>query len=121
MNDKPMFMIKSRKTGLFSKGGQDADTWTKAGKVWKRKGDLSSHFTSLSSKGKRSYRDHDAEVIEFEIVTVGTPESTDLWIEAAVVRAGEREGASQERIAKYRRERELAEYERLKKQFGDTK
>lgn len=75
-----VFKIRSKKTGLFSKGGSSPSewTWSKTGKVWKTIGQLRCHLAqhgSYASHGSfgsqnpcQEYLDNEAEVVEYEIV-----------------------------------------------------
>ena len=111
------YKIQSKKTGLFSTGGQDPK-WSKIGKVWPIKGHLSSHFTGLTKDGRRTYRDHDAKVVECT-VTVLSEQSTEDFVQAAAQRASDRKAAEQRYIKEREEARERAEYERLHAKFGN--
>ena len=111
-----MFKIRSRKTGQFSKGGIWPD-WSRNGKVWKRQGDLSSHFTQLDQRGRQIYLDHDAEVVEMEVVeTLLIPAVS--FIEAAADREEKREAESAERIRAWRERAERQQLAELQAKYG---
>lgn len=96
------YKIQSKKTGLFSTGGQEPK-WTKIGKVWPIKGHLSSHFTSLTSHGRRTYREAEAEVVECTVtVLVSTP------VEDFILAAARREHDRRATEIRYLNEREHA-------------
>lgn len=116
MTTQTMFKIRSRKTGLFSKGGSDP-TWNTTGKVWKRRGDLSSHFTQLTGRGKQIYANADAEVVELETVTIEAT-SVETYIAEATMRAADRVAAEEARRLVYQRERLERERERITKQLA---
>lgn len=116
-----MFKIQDPTTGLFSSGGADP-RWSRVGKVWKRQGDLSSHFTNLSAEGRRTYRragmGHGAVVVKFETVTT-VVSGVDVHFQAVEERAEAAERASQIRRANKQREQELAELARLQKKYSN--
>ncbi len=114
-----MFKIRSRKTGLFSKGGV-WPTFSKAGKVWKRKGDISSHFSQLDSHGRQTYRDHNVEVVEMHVVEVETT-SGDDWLAAAQQRVEDKKAAAAERVRLYRERAEREQLATLLKKYGPQK
>jgi hypothetical protein len=111
-----MYKIKSQKTGLFSTGGE-IPKWSKNGKVWQRKGDLSSHFTQLFDK--EIYVQYDAIVIEYEFAVVGISE-IHKWVEAAENRVLEREEESKARTVAWHKDMELAELKRLQEKYGKS-
>lgn len=114
MNSKiTIYKIRSKVTGLFSKGGSDP-SFSKVGKIWKRTGDISSHFTQLTNHGIATYRAKDVEVITMEITEacISTSPGSE-WLDAVEVRQQKREAESRARQAAYVRERELAELKRL--------
>jgi hypothetical protein len=103
-----IYKIRSKTTGLYSKGGMEP-RFGKTGKVWKKRGDLSSHFTQLTSRGEVTYRQHDVEVLEYELreeQVSCTP--VDQWINQAAARAAQRdaEAEAQRKFWQEQRERE---------------
>jgi hypothetical protein len=86
-----IYKIRSNKTGLYSKGGS-SPSFNKAGKIWKRRGDISSHFTNLGGHGRTIYRAEDVEVVEIEIKEecISTTSLND-WLAEAGARAAARE------------------------------
>lgn len=111
-----LYKIKSNKTGLFSLGGSYPQ-FGKLGKVWKRKGDLSSHFTNLGAEGRRRYRENECMVVEIEIVEIETTMvPVDEYIEASATRTAENKRLHEERVAKWQLENARRNYERLLKQ-----
>lgn len=105
--------------GTFSKGGS-WPSFSKTGKVWKRKGDISSHMTQLSGQGRKLYRDRGAEVIEL-ITTVSSATPIDSYLDDVITRAEQRAVDDAARIKKYREEAERAQYLALHKKFGGEK
>ncbi len=114
-----MFKIRSRKTGKYSKGGV-WPTFSATGKVWKRKGDISSHFSQLDAHGRQVYHDMDVEVVELHVVEVETT-SGSAWIDAAKQRAADREAAKAERVRMYREDLERKQLAALIKKYGAPK
>lgn len=112
-----IFQIRSRKTGLYSKGGS-FPSFSKKGKVWTAKGHLSLHFTQLGSAGEKAYRDLDCEVVQYVLSqTEVTAIPVQEFIEAATERSTVRLQEEREIRDKWEREQRLALYERLKKEF----
>jgi len=109
------YKIRSKTTGLFSTGGSDV-TWNKVGKVWRRKGDLSSHFTGLTSHGRKQYRDNDAEVVELETV-VHNLIPVEQYLEQADERRVEKTNEAHRRRADKTRKDELAVLKHLQKKY----
>ena len=62
-----IYKIKNMKTGLYSRGGF-YPTYSKSGKIWKRKCDLSNHLTLAADT--ESYKDCVIEVLRVEEVPV---------------------------------------------------
>lgn len=110
------YKIQSRKTGLFSTGGQEPK-WSKIGKVWPVKGHLSSHFTGLTSHGRRTYREHEAEVVECTVAVLAATPVED-FILAAVHRQQDRRAAEARYLNELEHQRKLAEFERLGRELG---
>lgn len=110
------YKIQSKKTGLFSTGGQEPK-WSKIGKVWPVKGHLSSHFTGLTSQGRRTYREAEAEVVECTVtVLASTP--VEEFILAAARREHDRRAAEIRYLNELEHNRKVAEFERLGKELG---
>lgn len=116
MTSKTLYMIRDPNTGLFSTGGTVPD-WNTAGKVWKRRGDLSSHFTNLCGDGRRKYRDANAEVVEMEMVITNAV-SVSEYINASDMRAADRKKAEQEAHDRFQRQRDIANLKRLQTIYG---
>lgn len=119
MSMMTFFKIRSKISGLFSNGGADP-SFVKTGKVWKRKGDLSSHFSNLSAYGRRIYQNVDAEVVEIEVreeCLSSTP--VEQWLVAVDQRAAAREAAKQKARTEYELERDRQTLERIRRQWGD--
>jgi hypothetical protein len=112
-----MYKIRNTKTGLYSKGG-DRPSWSKAGKVWKRLGDLSSHFTQVGARGRSVYQD--AEVVEFELVEKLITPAINFVQEADRRRQDKIEEAEQRR-RDYQFQHEQAELKRLLAKHGVPK
>jgi hypothetical protein len=114
-----IYKIRSKKTGEYSMGGTDGQ-FNKKGKIWKQRNHLSSHINQLSSRGRKSYQDHDAEIELLEIIEIPVEvTSVSVWVSESQQRRAEKEAAQRERAAAFNLERARAEYERLKKQFGE--
>lgn len=115
-----LFRIRSRKTGLFSKGGSPGETrgWGKTGKLWKRAGDLNSHFTQLDSTGRNAYRKLDCEVQVIEVTeTVQSVESVEEYLAAVEVRKQKKVREYQERMRHFEEEREKRQLLFLKEKY----
>lgn len=111
-----IFKIRSRKTGLFSAGGA-WPKWNTVGKVWKRKGDLSSHFTQLGNQGRTIYLEADAEVVVCETVVLEAVPVQEYLAEASM-RAADRKAAEETRRLIYQRERLEREHKRITEQLA---
>ena len=61
-----IFKIRRSTDGLYSRGGESPSFDTK-GKVWKRRGDVSSHLSQLSEAGIRRFYS-DCQIVEYVIV-----------------------------------------------------
>lgn len=106
-----MYKIRNKLTGLYSTGGTYPG-WSKGGKLWKRKGDLASHFTILGNL--KAYKD--AEIVEVVLSTVETNiQSIADWQAESKARQKARELADQTRIAAWRLETARKEIDRLQK------
>lgn len=113
------YKIQNPATKLFSTGGANP-CWNRVGKVWKRRGDLSSHFTNLSKAGLRQYQDVGAIVVEIETV-VSNPVSVMDYMKEAADRAIARAESAKERKQRIKREADLRELERLQKLYPQGK
>lgn len=112
--------IRDKETGLFSKGGTRTDSylWTKNGKSWSNIGGLKNHlnqFVSYEGQLKKDYPYHNAEIVEVEV------DYDDCFVipVSDMINSIKENKAKQEEIRqasweKWRKERELAELERLK-------
>lgn len=114
-----MFKTRSRKTGEFSKGGA-WPSFGKQGKVWTRRGDISSHFSQLHALGRDRYREHDVEVVELHVVEVAVTSGND-WINAAEQRVADKQAARQRAVQSYREQQERAQLKELVKKYGVPK
>lgn len=112
-----MFKIRSRKTGLFSAGGA-WPKWNTVGKVWKRKGDLSSHFTQLGNQGRTIYLEADAEVVVCETVVLEAV-PVDQYIEQATTRAADRQAAEAADRLRYQRQHLEREQARIARALAE--
>lgn len=61
-----MFKIRDKETGMFSLGGI-RPRFSDEGKIFKKRGHVTSHLAQLSESDKRKYYT-DCEVVEYEIV-----------------------------------------------------
>ena len=107
-----------RNDGLFSDGG----TWpsfSKKGKIWKRKGDLSSHLSQIDHGRAQRAGYNDCEIIEYELVEteVGRTNMQEYLAEA-YERKLEKEKKERERIENAKRKLRFEQYKQLKKEFG---
>ena len=109
-----MYKIKSRKTGLFPRGGS-SPTFNKSGKVWMQRGHLSNHFGQLYDDNV--YDDHDVVIIE--IVEGGESIEHDFktWRDEVQKRANEREAAARRQAEEYHRQQRYKQYLKLKAEF----
>ena len=110
-----LYKIRSKKTGLFSTGGNSV-AWSKFGKIWMAKAHLSNHFTGLTSLSRKEYREHEAEVVEVELV-IKLAEPVQDFIDAAE----QRKAARDARAKAVRESMQRREFERLLKKFDPTK
>ena len=109
MNEIRYYKIRNIKTGLFSRGGSHP-SWGKNGKIWKRIGDLNSHFTLVDNYDV--YRD--AEVIEIVMIETEVnvfPASE--FIQASKDRMAESQRQTEIRVAAWRLETAQREVDRL--------
>lgn len=60
------YKIRNKKTGLFSKGGEDP-SWNTVGKVWSKLGHLRLHITSVMQYEWQRPDFDNWEVIEYEV------------------------------------------------------
>lgn len=109
------YKIQDPVSKLFSTGGADP-RWSRTGKVWKRRGDLSSHFTNLSRDGRQAYEKIGAVVVEIETVT-RNPVPVVEYIQAANDRKTAREDERKRQIDDWQRKSELAELARLQAKY----
>ena len=72
-----LFKIRRRTDGLFSKGGVEP-TFSKTGKVWKRRGDVSGHLSQLNRRTIREFYEN-CEVVEFSIIEDHATEVIDVY------------------------------------------
>lgn len=102
-----LYMIRSKKTGLYSKGGNDV-TWSKLGKIWASRNALSNHFTQLTATGRSKYLDNNAELLVVDML--GVPAFTTIEQELAAVneRKAIRKAAERRMIEKYRVKHDLS-------------
>jgi hypothetical protein len=113
MAEMIFFKIRNKNTGLYSRGGS-YPTWSKLGKVWKRRCDLSSHFTNIGAKAATYYAD--AEVIEIIVTeTEMTAVPAIEYVNASKERAEKRKLESEMRVAQWRVSEAEREIARLKK------
>ena len=116
-----VYRIRRKSDGLFSMGG----TWprfNKTGKVWKRKGDLSSHL-GLVTEGRggnermrQAYAD--CEIVCYEMTETESDVITlDDWLTEKEERKAAEERRRQERRDAAATERRRAEYEKLRLEF----
>lgn len=115
-----MFKIKNPE-GLFSTGGM-RPCFTASGKIFTKRGHVTSHLAQLNSQQKQQFYEG-CTVVEYELVEVGTVQDVLGWQPAeSTVRAKELERERQiqrEREYLTSREAELeAELERIRKKTG---
>lgn len=115
MTTTRIFKIRAM-NGTFSAGGSSPH-FSMTGKVWKRRGDVSSHFTQLNTSGRQYYERMGAVVVELVTTEVSATPASD-WIDAAAGREAERMAAMMVGVNERRRQYALEEYERLKKELG---
>lgn len=110
------YKIRRKSDGLFSKGGT-TPTFTKVGKVWRRKGDLSSHLTLVVDSGRNKAAYKDCEIVEYHMLEAEVQDVAEVIV-ATARRRHRVEQKRKQRIAQNQREERRREYERLKKEFG---
>jgi len=113
-----LFKIRS-KDGTYSEGGS-YPRFGRVGKIWKRISDLSSHFTQLSSVGRDTYTQHQAEVVEIEMVATNAIPVAD-FIQAAADRKAIRQAEWEARRVNYREQEERRQLAALLAKYGDKK
>ncbi len=108
-----------RVDGLFSMGGSDPK-FNKVGKIWKRKGDLSSHLTCVAEYGWKGSKPYDeSEVVKYELTEtiVGDP----ISIQGYLLEYGDRKAREElERHVQQQARQKKArynEYLRLQEEF----
>ena len=114
-----IYKIRSKKTGLFSKGGS-TPSFSKKGKIWNGIGPLKLHFNQFIGRGYigRGYYE-DCEVVEYELVEAEVAVSDcSEWMEASKERQEQREMERKIRAQQWRVAQEMKELERLRKKFG---
>lgn len=113
-----IYRVKSRKTGLYSKGG----TWpsfSKTGKIWKNIGHLRNHFNVLDARGRKIYKDNDVEIIEIEITEeVVCSTSFDEFLQEAADREQDRKDKRKQRVEAFLAEQRRKQFLELQKEFG---
>jgi hypothetical protein len=115
-----MIVYKIRtKDGLFSQGG----TWPRfntKGKIWKRKGDLTSHLNHLPHTKYAEYAQLGAEVVEYDVVERETQTQTlSAYIAEVQNRKALKEQERQQRRAEYLQNERRKQYDELKKEFDN--
>lgn len=111
------YRIKDTKTGLYSKGGT-YPTWSKNGKVWKRRADLSSHFAIVRDARRNPYASPDIVIEEITITeSVTNTYPVADQIDELNQRRDKREAALERAREQYKLEQRRKEYERLRKEF----
>ena len=117
-----MIIYKIRtKDGLFSTGGRRWRlSFSKTGKIWKRKSDLTLHLSGLSNENRQEYFDREACVVEYEVTErpVSTQTVSEYLAERNKIKLEIQENAKigRERHAKELRRRQ---YEDLKREFEE--
>jgi hypothetical protein len=113
-----IYLIRSKKTGLFSTGGRFFQ-WSKTGKVWTQRGSLANHFALLGQRQLQAYAEADAEVIQYILTEEGCAVSDVAeWLDASAARKAEREAARQQRRDTFEQERRRKQYEQLRAEFA---
>ena len=114
-----MYRIRRKSDGLFSSGGS-FPTFSKRGKIWKRKGDLTSHLnlTTQSTTNRDVYKN--CELVVYEVTEQEV--STQLlkeYIEERKVLKQQREEEQLNRWRQQQRDIRRQQYEELKREFGE--
>lgn len=121
MSTQTIYKIRSKKTGTFSKGGA-YPSFSKKGKIWSALNHLSNHFNQLDPAGRKLYKDHECEVVVYELIESEVAASGALeWMDASAERRADRERREKLRAAAYRLEQERQHYERLKARFENDR
>lgn len=103
-----IFRIKS-KTGEFSTGGHLPRFSKKGGKCWVRLNDVLLHLSQVSDYGRDLYAQHEAIVVEYEVVETPVLEtSCEIWLEKIDARKKQQEEARKAAWAEYKHNKELA-------------
>lgn len=110
-----VYKIRSKKTGEFSTGGT-YPSFDKNGKVWKKFNHVSSHLSQQEILSSNLYKEHDAEIVEYEL-----RECAAMTVETIVAAKMDRKADRDRKMREYRDgERQSyrrQEYEQLKKEF----
>lgn len=111
-----VYKIRRKGDGLFSMGGM-SPYFKKTGKIWKRRADLSNHLNLLYNKNVYN----DCEIITYELVEqqVGDGQPIQEYLLEKAARRQERELAEKRRRDEAQRQRRLAQYKELQKEFGN--
>ena len=110
-----LFRIRSSKTGEFSTGGS-YPCFKKNGKVWKRSCDVSLHLSHVAPDALKTYRDHDAQIVEYEYVEKST-QSIDTRVAEIENRKHQKVLEQQARRDEWEKSLRKRQYEELKKEF----
>lgn len=114
-----IYKLRSTKTWLFSSGGA-FPRFTKNGKIWKRKSDLSCHFNQLPRLGVELYKDHGVEILEFEVKEeLANIHTYDEWMDNVTERKQKRKDEARARYEEWKRQNDLKELNRLKVLYPD--
>lgn len=113
-----IYKIKNKKTGLYSRGGHhysEVFQFSKTGKIWKRKSDLSNHLTMVGPK-------HYSEDCIIEVLQVEEIPVEELTIEeyyTSVKERREKANAARElRYQQYKADLELKKLAELQSKYA---
>ncbi len=108
------YKIKRLSDGLYSKGGGDP-AWNKTGKLWKKRGHLSTHLFYVNS---RLYEDCVVVLVEGEETEIA--DLLEALYAGVTDRAEKRDELWKSWQDKLNTHDELKEYKRLRKKYGDV-
>lgn len=113
------YMIKNKKTGLFSSGGS-YPKWGEKGKMWKQRNHATAHISQFVTAKHRFKEYENAELVEFVVnpVEVSRMSIPDI-MEQRQKRLQEQAKKVEDNWAKLRYKQAKAEVERYEKEHGN--
>jgi hypothetical protein len=118
-----VYKIRRKSDGLFSMGGSTPN-FNKTGKIWKKKGHLTSHLSQLWNGRGGFGKQHvyiDCEIVPYELseIQAGPGFTIFEYLEERKRKLDEVEQACKDRHEKWEKEQRRKEYESLKQEFEE--